>query len=167
MSRRPPVRDTDDTARATTTALLRDMRHATLAVIDPATGHPHLSRILCQADADGAPVALLSGIAAHSRALAAEPRAGLLVEAPAGRGDPMGWPRLSMQVVAAPLPMEPRRRARWLERHPRSQLFLGLADFAFWRLAPLSGLLNAGFGAAFGLGGSDLLAPDSETPPQG
>lgn len=155
----------DGEARNTVRALLSPMRHATLAVLDPATGYPHLSRILCQLDADGALVALLSGIAAHSRALAIDPRAGLLIDAPPSRGDPMTQARLSLQVMAAPLPSTPSLRAHWIDRHPRSKLFLGLADFAFWRLTVLRGMLNAGFGAAFLLGPDDLLAPATIMPP--
>ncbi|MBU3029320.1 HugZ family protein [Paracoccus marinaquae] len=162
-----PIRNTDDLARGTARGLLDGMCHATLAVIDPETGHPHLSRILCQTDADGQPMALLAGLATHSRALAADPRAGLLVENTQPKGDPMTWPRLSLQVTASQLPSTPERRERWLERHPRSQLFLGLPDFAFWQLTPLGGLLNAGFGAAFRLTPADLALPANETSPQG
>lgn len=162
-----PIRDTDDGARARARDLLAGMRHATLAVTDPETGHPHLSRILCQTDGDGLPLALLSGIALHSRALAADARAGLLVEASLPKGDPMTWPRLSLQVSASILPACAERRARWLERHPRSQLFLDLPDFSFWQLRPRSGFLNAGFGAAFRLSPDDIAPAERETPPQG
>lgn len=160
-----PLRASDEAARALARDLLAAMTHATLAVQDPATGHPHLSRILCQRGGDGLPLALLSGLAVHTRALARDPRAGLLIEAPPRKGDPMTWPRLSLQVLARRIEADdPALRAAWLARHPRSQLFLSLPDFAFWQLVPQSGLLNAGFGAAFRLGPPDLA--DKETPPQ-
>lgn len=164
---KPPTLDPDPTARATAVALLDGMRHATLSVIDPLTGHPHLSRILCQIDAAGQPVALLSAIAAHSRALANDRRAALLIEETRSKGDPMTWPRLSLQVSARPLPPDEGLRERWLHRHPRSTLYLGLPDFRFWQLEPLSGLLNAGFGAAFHLGPADLRPGQTTTPPRG
>ena len=162
-----PLRPTDDAARDTARALIAAMRHAVLAVIDPASGHPHLSRIAVQADVDGVPVALLSGIAAHSRALAADPRAGLLIAPPgAGKGDPLTQPRLSLQVAATarpgPAASDAARRARWLTAHPRAQVFIDLPDFRFWRLAPLSGMLNAGFGTAFSLTPADLIAPGTQ-----
>lgn len=168
------LRDGDDRALATARSLLRDMRHASLAVLLPAGegesaagGHPHLSRILCQTDGAGIPVALLSDIALHSQALAADPRAAMMIAPARPQGDPMSWPRLSLQVVADPLPPDAEMRARWLRRHPRSTLYLGLPDFRFWRLTPRSGLLNAGFGAAFRLEGAALTGPDMTTPPRG
>lgn len=160
MTTDSPFRTFDDSARDTARGLLSDMRHATLAVLDGSTGFPHLSRILCQTDPDGVPVALLSGIATHSRALAVDPRAGLLVDAPPSRGDAMSQPRLSLQINATPVPMTEVLRAHWLARHPKSKLFLGLPDFTFWQLTPVGGLLNAGFGAAFRLGPGDLTAPE-------
>ena len=155
-----PIRDTDDQARALARQMLGNMRHAILAVLDPANGHPHLSRIACQRDADGAPLALLSGIAVHSRALVADPRAGLLLEADRDKGDPMTHPRLSLQVIARPAESDPQRRARWLAAHPRAAVFIDLPDFRFWRLVPVGGLLNAGFGAAFRLTPADLATPE-------
>lgn len=155
-----PVRDPDSDQIALTQRLLRQMRHATLAVIDPETGHPHLSRIACQLDADGTPLALLSGIAAHSHALARCARAGLMIApAPAAKGDPMSQPRLSLQVLAAPAPPDPGRRDRWLAAHPRARVYIDLPDFRFWHLRPVSGLLNAGFGAAFRLTPAEMTTP--------
>lgn len=152
--------------------LISEACHATLAVMLPgsrtgAADHPHLSRILCQADADGCPVALLSGIALHSRALAKDPRAALMIAPAQPQGDPMSWPRLSLQVIATQMPPDDDLRARWLQHHPRSKLYLGLPDFRFWRLQPVDGLLNAGFGAACRVDAASLLASDMATPPQG
>lgn len=151
-----PLRPTDAAARRSARGMLAAMRHATLAVNDPATGHPHLSRIACQPDADGLPLALLSGLAFHSRALAADPRAGLLIETRRDRGDPMTWPRLSLQVVARMVPRSEALRQRWLAAHPKAAVFIDLPDFQFWRLEPQSGLLNAGFGSAYRLTPADL-----------
>ncbi|MTD99749.1 pyridoxamine 5-phosphate oxidase [Paracoccus sp. YIM 132242] len=150
-----PIRATTDDARLSARQMLGAMRHAVLAVNDSASGHPHLSKIACQIDADGAPVALLSGLAVHSRALAADPRAALLVETQGERGDPMTWPRLSLQVTAAVIEGAD-LRDRWLQAHPKAAVFIDLPDFRFWRLRPQAGFLNAGFGAAFRLTPADL-----------
>lgn len=151
-----PIRPLTDDARQGARQMLAQMRHAVLAVNDPASGHPHLSKIACQAGPDGIPVALLSGLAVHSRALAADPRAGLLVESRQDRGDPMTWPRLSLQVVARMVENPAGLRDRWLAAHPKAAVFIDLPDFRFWRLEPRSGLLNAGFGAAFRVTPADL-----------
>jgi putative heme iron utilization protein len=151
-----PVRTTTDAARDSARGMLAAMRHAVLAVNDRATGHPHLSRIACQIDASGVPVALLSDLAVHSHALTADNRAALLVEAQGDRGDPMTWPRLSLQVATQVIDNPAGLRDRWLNVHPRAAIFIDLPDFRFWRLVPLSGFLNAGFGAAFRLTPADL-----------
>ena len=156
---RDPIRATSLEARQTAQQMLAAMRHAVLAVNDPETGHPHLSKIACQIDGAGVPVALLSGLAIHSRALAADPRAALLVETRADRGDPMNWPRMSLQVVAQVIADPAGLRDRWLQAHPKAAVFIDLPDFRFWRLQPQAGFLNAGFGAAFRLTPADL-GPD-------
>ncbi len=153
---RDPVRATTADARDSARNMLAAMRHAVLAVNDAATGHPHLSRIACQIDATGAPVALLSGLAVHSRALVADPRAALLVETQGSKGDPMTWPRLSLQVTARVIADPGDLRNRWLDAHPKAAVFIDLPDFRFWRLTPVAGFLNAGFGAAFRLTPADL-----------
>jgi hypothetical protein len=49
-------------------------------------------------------------------------------------------------------------RGLWLATHPKAKLYVDFADFAFVRLRPLNGLLNAGFGKAFSLTAQDILA---------
>jgi hypothetical protein len=156
---RDPVRATTDDALHKARRMLAAMRHAVLAVNDPMSGHPHLSKIACQIDAGGVPVALLSGLAVHNRALAADPRAALLVETQGDRGDPLTWPRLSLQVKASVIADPGDLRDRWLKGHPKAAVFIDLPDFRFWRLMPVSAFLNAGFGAAFRLTPADLGIP--------
>lgn len=153
-----PFQPADDQARALARDLIAAARHASLGTLDPETGAPLVTRIAVQADADGVPVALLSGLASHSRALALDPRAGLLIGAE-GKGDPMAQPRLSILLRAEPAPPDPARRAGWLSRNPRAQVYIDLPDFRFWRLVPVSGLLNAGFGRAFRLAAQDMRKP--------
>ena len=155
----------DDQTRKLMMSMLDRMRHATLAVPDTRSGHPHQARILCQTAGDGTLTALLAGIATHSQTLARDPRAGLLVEQTEEKGDTMTWPRLSLQVTARLLPANADIRDRWLQRHPRSRLFIDLPDFRFWSLTPQRGLLNAGFGAALRLTDQDLRGDDAKTPP--
>lgn len=155
-----PIRPTSDEARALARGLLAQMRHAALGTIEPETGIPLVTRIAVQADPDGTPVALLSGLAAHSAALARDPRAGLLIAAEDPRpAEPMAAARLSLLTRARPAPPDPGRRDRWLAQDPRARAYLDLPDFRFWRLEPVSGLLNAGFGRAFRLMPSDMLKP--------
>lgn len=158
-----PYRALDDNARDTLMRLMAGMTHASLAVLD-ADGHPMISRIGAQPGADGAPVALLSGLAAHTAALRRDPRGALMIgEAPA-RGEALTHPRLSLQIRAAPLEATADLRAAWLARNPKAAIYIDLPDFTFWRLVPVAGLLNAGFGAAFPLTPADMPKPPQGTP---
>lgn len=153
-------RQTDDHAREIARGLLAQMRHAVLGTLDPDTGIPLLTRIAVQLDHDGTPMALLSGLAAHTRALKADARAGLMVAAAdPGKGDTMTHARLSVQAYARLAPPDPERRAQWLQQDPKAKVYIDLPDFHFWRIEPVSGLLNAGFAQAFKLAPADMLTP--------
>lgn len=156
---KPPLNPLDDTARALLAKMMDGLRFAALGVIAPETGGPHLSRIALQQGPDGAPLALLSGLATHTRALIANPRAGLLIEMARDKGDPMTHPRLSLSCHAEAIPATPALRDRWLAAHPRAQVFIDLPDFRFWRMEVASGLLNAGFGKAYPITAADMPKP--------
>nr|WP_029372397.1 pyridoxamine 5'-phosphate oxidase family protein [Paracoccus sp. TRP] len=160
--KKDPIRETTDEARDLARQLLAQARHASLGTIDPETGVPLVTRIALQTDADGAPLALLSGLAAHTRALAADPRAGLLIVADVAKGDAMTHARLSILGRAVPAPADTERRARWLTRDPKAKVYFDLPDFRFWRIEPVSGLLNGGVCQAFRLLPSDMLNPPAE-----
>lgn len=158
-----PIQPTDDDARRILRDLLTEMQHAVLAVNPPDSPFPHLSRIALQADDDGTPMALLSGLATHTRVLALNPNAGLLIAAPPAKGDAMTQSRLSLQVIAKQLPNTgPEHAARleiWVGRNPKAKVYATLPDFHFWRMEPQAGLLNAGFGKAYHVTAADLANP--------
>ncbi|HEY0122517.1 MAG TPA: pyridoxamine 5'-phosphate oxidase family protein [Rhizobium sp.] len=161
MNDKPSVlRETDDEARKQARILLRSARHAALAVIDPETGFPSVSRALTGTDVDGVPVILVSGLSAHTKALSKDPRASVLFGEP-GKGDPLAHPRLSVQCNAERVerenPLHERIRARFLARHPKAKLYVDFPDFRFFRLVPLAASLNGGFGKAYILPGADLM----------
>lgn len=166
---RDPHQDADAEAIAQARAILDAARDAVLAVLDP-RGWPMTSRIALQADAGGQPLAMLSGLALHTAALRADPRAALLVDAPAqadARGLALTRARLSVQVAAelvAPEDDEALRRA-WVRRDPKAAVYARLPDFRLWRMQPVAGLLNAGFGRAYRLGAADLGVPAHDEKP--
>ncbi|MDB5571532.1 MAG: hypothetical protein JWN93_2715 [Hyphomicrobiales bacterium] len=129
--------------------LLRVIRAGSLATLAP-DGFPFASLVNVASDADGAPLLLLSGLSGHTRHLAADARASLLL-AEAGKGDPLAHPRLTLVGRAARIEDEGERdraRSRFLARHPKSGLYADFGDFAFWRFAPLRAHLNGGFARA-------------------
>lgn len=163
MNDKPSViRDTDDEARDLARSLFRAAPFVALAVLDPETGFPFVSRVLMGVDADGAGAILVSGLSAHTRALLADPRASVLAGEPA-KGDPLAHPRITVQCRAEPVERDGeahgRLRALFLARHPKSKLYIDFPDFRFFRLVPQSASLNGGFGRAYILTGQDLLGP--------
>lgn len=161
MADKPSViRETDEEARGLARRLLRGARFVALAVIDPQTGFPSVSRVLIGTDRDGVPVILVSALSAHTRALEKDQRVSLLAGEPA-KGDPLAHARLTLQCVGNRVPRDgpdhARLRERFLARHPKAKLYIDFADFGFFRLDPQSASLNGGFGKAYVLPGSDFL----------
>ncbi|NIJ42214.1 putative heme iron utilization protein [Parvibaculum indicum] len=160
------LQPTDDEARALVHELMARADYAAIAALDPATGHPLASRVALALDEDGTPVILTSKLAAHTPAIEADGRCSLLVGEPGmikeAKGDPLTHPRLTViaeaERVAHDSDMHARLRERWLVRHPKSKLYIDFPDFAFFRLAPLRGSLNGGFGKAYELTPSDMLS---------
>ena len=146
--------------RAVAKALLRATRSGTLATIDRNTGHPFASLVNVATDVDGSPLILISRLATHTANLEQDGRASLLL-ASAGKGDPLAHPRLTLIGVFAPTggdePRGSRVRRRFLARHPKSELYAGFADFAFWRLDVVSAHLNAGFARAADLKAAEVM----------
>lgn len=156
-----PIRETDDEARRLVRRLIATARFGALAVIEPGTGMPLVSRIAVGTDAAGGIVSLMSDLSFHARALAADPRASILVGEP-GRGDPLAHPRVTL--IGRLEPVEPGAaqaeglREAWLDQHPKARLYVGFADFRFYRLALERAHLNGGFGKAYVLTPQDIAA---------
>jgi putative heme iron utilization protein len=136
-------------------ALLRESRTATLATLDRESGHPFATLATTATDMDGSPTLLLSALAAHSANIAADPRVSLLL-ARGGRGDPLAHPRLTL-TGRAYRDDAPRRRRRFLARHPKAGLYADFADFAVFGVEVLAGHLNGGFARAARLSPDELL----------
>jgi hypothetical protein len=153
-----PAPDFDPKDMAKT--LLRATRAGSLATLDRNTGHPFASLVNVATDSDGAPLILISRLSTHTANLEADGRAAVLLAA-SGKGDPLAHPRLtligSFARVARDDPTEPRLRRRFLARHPKSELYAGFGDFAFWRLDAVSAHLNGGFARAADLKARDVI----------
>jgi putative heme iron utilization protein len=152
----------DDQARSLAHQLLSEATFAALAVTDPDSPAPFLSRVALALDASGTPVSLVSQLAQHTRALQANPNCALLLGEPGPKGDVLSHPRLTYQAqaefVASNSPAHVEMAAQYLRSHPKAKLYLSLGDFGFVRFLPRRGFLNGGFGKAFQLGPKDLIA---------
>lgn len=158
-----PIRPTDDGARTMARDLIAGARIAALAVIDPDSGAPYVSRIAFGLGAKGAWLTLVSDLSAHTKALRSSPRAGLLLGEAPDKGDPLAFPRLSVRADARFVPHGTEEhlnhREAWLKHHPKSQLYVDFADFSFVSFVPFGADLNGGFGKAYHLTPDDLHRP--------
>lgn len=140
--------------------LLRATRSGALATLDRNTGHPFCSLVNVATDTDGSPLILVSRLSTHTANMEAAPRASVLL-ASTGKGDPLAHPRLTVLGTFAKLDRDSadgkRAARRFLARHPKSQLYAGFGDFAFWRLMVVSAHLNGGFARAADLKASDII----------
>jgi putative heme iron utilization protein len=162
------LRETDDEARRQARRLVRGASYIALAVTDFETGFPAVSRALAATDLDGATVILISSLAAHTQSLMTDPRCSFLAGEP-GKGDPLAHPRITVFANAERIERtdmaHERIRRRFLNRHPKSALYIDFPDFAFFKLMPVKASVNGGFGRAFALQALDLLTPVDLTAP--
>jgi len=117
-------------------------------------GHPFASQVPFITDELQRPVMLLSGLAEHTRNLAADPRASLMIARTLGDGEVA---RLSLVGDITRIAADEQLVARYLRYHPHAARFLQLGDFAFHRFAPRRAMTIGGFARAAWLEGERLL----------
>lgn len=162
--KRDVLRETDAEAIGLAKTLLRSSGSGALAVLDPATGAPLVSRVGVATDVCGTPIVLVSMLAAHTPAILADPRCSLLL-GQTGKGDPLAHPRITLSCRASKVANDTadheRVARRYLNRNPKAKLYVGLGDFSFFRLDVERASLNGGFGKAYALDRSDLILEGS------
>jgi putative heme iron utilization protein len=141
-------------------ALLRRARSAALATSLPhgESPWPYASLVTVACDCDASPILLLSDLSDHTRNIARDDRASLLVEAASGRANPQTGPRVTLLGRMAKTE-EPRHRRRFLARHPSAGLYAGFADFNVYRMEIERAHFVGGFGRAEWLAAADVLLP--------
>ena len=128
--------DKNEKAAAAARALLAVEAGGLLSTISVRrAGTPYGSLTPYALSTGGAPLLLLSGLAAHTHNLRADPRAGLFVGDHTAAADPQAGARLSLMGRAAPVGAddEADARVRYLARWPRTVDTVALHDFTFWR----------------------------------
>ncbi|MGL4491007.1 MAG: HugZ family protein [Rhizobiaceae bacterium] len=155
-----PIRQTSPQAIRLAKTLMRTARFGALAIIEPQTQEPFVSRVAVATAMDGAPLILVSSLSTHTKSLLANPQCSLLLGEP-GKGDPLAHPRITLQCVAQVLDRESEAgksaRQRTLRRNPKAKLYVDFGDFSFMKLKPAGASLNGGFGQAYRLISDDLL----------
>jgi heme iron utilization protein len=144
--------------------LVRRLDRAALATGLPIGGvaWPYVSLVLVATDHDLSPILLLSELAEHSKAIAADPRLSLLFDGTQGLDQPLAGPRATL-VGRAARTTDERHRHRFLARHPEASMYAGFKDFHFYRVAVERAHMVAGFGNIRWLTAAELMpvpAPD-------
>lgn len=138
--------------------LIRGQDRASLATLLAGDGTPYASLVLYATLPDATPILLLSGLAAHTKNLAADPRASLLIDGTAGLADPLTGARVSL-VGRLEETDNDAARHRYLARHPSAEAYVGFGDFRFYVLSFARAHLVAGFGRILWIGSDQILAP--------
>lgn len=143
--------------------LLHERRHAALGTLD-AAGAPFVSMVPFAVDATAGRLVLhISGLAAHTGHMAAEPRVSLLVTAADAAGQPVhDLARVTLQALAhTPAPRAAdwaSARAAYLARFPEATPMTELPDFRFITLQITGARQVAGFGAARSVPADELAS---------
>ncbi|HTB35608.1 MAG TPA: DUF2470 domain-containing protein [Reyranella sp.] len=152
----------DDMSRAARD-LVRSLDRAALATALPVQSGawPYASLVLVAADHDLSPILLLSDLAEHTKAIAADDRVSLLFDGTHGLEQPLTGPRVTL-VGRAERAANPRLGRRFLTRHPDAGMYAGFKDFNFYRVVVERAHLVAGFGKIRWLSAAELAGPAAD-----
>ena len=150
---------TDDMPRAVRD-LVRGLDRAALATALPVQSGawPYASLVLVAVDHDLSPILLLSDLAEHTKAIAADGRVSLLFDGTQGLEQPLTGPRVTL-VGRAERTADERLGRRFLARHPDAAMYAGFKDFHLYRVVVERGHLVAGFGKIRWLTAAELAVP--------
>jgi putative heme iron utilization protein len=109
-------------------------------------GYPYGSFVTVAFDNDGNPVFLISELAEHTKNLARDPRASLLV-AEGGAADPLANGRVTLLGPCTRVAdVDGAARTAFLAAHPNARYYADFRDFAFWTLHVQSARYIGGYG---------------------
>ncbi|MFC0217014.1 HugZ family protein [Pseudochelatococcus lubricantis] len=129
----------------TARTLLHTVRRTSVATIDPGSGYPFALVTNLTVLPDGAPCFFAAGISLQARNFETDDRAAVSL-APEEAGDALVLPRLTLVGRVSRITGDAYEvaRRRYLARHPKSAVYLGLPDARLYRLTVESLKLNAG-----------------------
>jgi heme oxygenase (biliverdin-IX-beta and delta-forming) len=137
---------------------LRARHHGVLSTVSRRVpGYPYGSVVPFVLDHEAQPIILVSGLAEHTRNLEADARTSLVVRDDGD--DVQAGARLTVLGDARRVDCDPPMRARFLRYQPQARQLIGLGDFSYWRITPLTLRFIAGFGAIRWVSGSDFAPP--------
>jgi putative heme iron utilization protein len=141
-------------------ALLRSQRQGVLSTISVhRPGYPYGSLTPYALSRRGAPMVLISALAAHTHNLLADARASLFVGTGDPAGDPQAGTRISLlgRFARVDADDEPDARARYTQQLPRAAANAQTPDFQVWEMTVEEVRLIAGFGQIAWLDGAVVV----------
>lgn len=138
--------------------LVRERGTGALATTLVENKAPYASLVTYACDHQGQPIFLFSALSDHTKNIAADPRASLLVENASTRRNPQTGPRLTLIGQVRP-DKKPETRARFLARHPDAGLYADFGDFAFYRMTVERAHFVGGFARAVWFDAKHVLTP--------
>ena len=138
--------------------LVRRRGVGTMATAMAEGGAPYASMVTYACDHRGQPVFLFSTLSDHTKNIAADPRASLLVEDAVGRRAPQTGPRVSLLGTVKKV-KDAALRDRFLARHPDAALYADFGDFAFYRMTVERAHFVGGFARAIWFDAKHILSP--------
>jgi heme iron utilization protein len=137
-------------------ALLKAGGTAALSVLDVEGGGPFTTLVNVAAAGDLSPLVLISSLSHHSRCLAVDARASLMLhDEIAADADPMLTFRVTLLGRLAPVEAALAGDI-FLKRHPYAGLYAGFGDFSYWKMEVYHAHIIAGFGRAYGVRFKDI-----------
>ncbi|MEM9530604.1 MAG: DUF2470 domain-containing protein [Pseudomonadota bacterium] len=154
----------DADARRRARSLLRLSDSGAFTYLEISTGDPAVALAGLATDLDGAPLFPFSNLSGRPQALAADPRAALLLTTSSRSDDPLNAPRLQLlgRVRRLEAGQEDFARGRYLQRHPTATDYLDLPDFSLWRLEIESGKFIDGYAKTYPLRPADVLLREDD-----
>lgn len=141
--------------------LVGDAIRGVLSTLDPDGGFPHASIVDLAPVNGGDVITLLSALSVHRKYAEVDDRASILVAPYLGDEDAMMKPRVTL---VGHLVREENRdlyREAYLALHPEAEMYLKMADFAFFRLRTERARYIAGFGRMGWIEGQELRSGDA------
>lgn len=151
-----PVSTPETPLPQTVRDMMRGLDRASLATVLAGENWPYASLVLVALGYDLSPILLLSDLALHSQAIAADDRVSLLFDGTAGLDQPLTGPRVTL-LGRANRSDDPVLRRRFLARHPDAGMYADFGDFAFYRVTLERAHLVGGFGKISWLPMSKLM----------
>jgi putative heme iron utilization protein len=142
--------------------MLRAQRYGALSTAsEKFNGHPFGSITPFLADHDGSILVCVSALAEHTKNMVKDPRVSLVTHDQRD-GNVQAQGRVTLIGHAKPEPEPQRIGSRYMRYFPDARAYLGMSDFAFYRIRPIALRYIAGFGQIHWVSAEDYTVAGAE-----